>query len=62
VKGEVWEKRIQKRLKRMKKGLDRVSIVRDVRFVRLPGLRPLVIDEKAFSWTVLGFFLIALVC
>jgi hypothetical protein len=31
VKGEVWEKRIQKRLKRMKKGLDRVSIVRDVR-------------------------------
>jgi hypothetical protein len=42
VKGEVWEKRIQKRLKRMKKGLDRVSIVRDVRFGRLSGLRVLL--------------------
>jgi hypothetical protein len=31
VDGEVCAKRIQKGLKKMKKGLDRVSIVRDVR-------------------------------
>jgi hypothetical protein len=44
VKGEVWEKRIQKRLKRMKKGLDRVSIVRDVRFALIGQLEMKMAD------------------
>jgi hypothetical protein len=38
VDGEVCAKRIQKGLKKMKKGLDRVSIVRDVRLPDLPGV------------------------